>query len=544
MIAGTSTPLDRVLAGEGVRRLLEQACAIAGSAVEIRDLSGRCAGRFGGAASGGPVSAAIYVFGSRIGDATAWRGDAPLAEHVACLVGEILARERDLDDLSREILDAYEEVNLFYDVSRSLPAAGGVRPLCRVLLEGVCRIIPARRASILLLDGEGRELRLAAAIGIEEREWDAVRMSVGCGVSGRVLKSRQPMLVDDVRDLPRGLLAGYERYVTRSFISVPLNLAPSGACREGARVGDGEGRAIGVINLADRADGRDFSSGDLKLLCALGNQAAVLVQNVRLMEVEREHHLATRIQRSLLPEEAPRVEGADAAGVVVPASGVGGDYYDFVPRDRGRELAVAVADVSGHGVASALLMAVARTVLRNGMKQSDGPADALAALNRQLFEDLARAEHFLSAFCAFYVPATGLLRYASAGHPPALLVRAGGGDGSLELLAADGMVAGIDSGADYGEGCATLGPGDCVYVCTDGVLEATGHGGDRFGRARLARAAEAAAVNSAAVAATEVIDAVRAFARTDGIRDDVTVVALKVPLARTDKEVGPGGRSR
>jgi serine phosphatase RsbU (regulator of sigma subunit)/putative methionine-R-sulfoxide reductase with GAF domain len=456
-----------------------------------------------------------------------------LAKHVARLLADLAEREYELNDLSQEILDSYEEVNLFYDMAAALSAVHDIEGICAVILAKACEIVKVNRASILLLDEEGRELFLAAAIGIPEPERETVRIRVGQGISGRVLETRAAQLVDDVRNLPRGLLTGYETYATRSFISVPL-CVDAGGGRPGSVVAGPPGdhgpprrdaRAIGVINMTDKRDGENFTSGDLKLLAALSSQAAVMIQNMRLVDFEKEMRIARRIQRSLLPAARPEVEGIDVAGALLPAANLGGDYYDLLSLEGGRVLAAVVADVSGHSIASALHMAVVRALLRGALSEAKGPGEVLGLLNRRMYEDLTRAELFVSIFCGFVDGRQGTVRVANAGHPAAVLLRSG--SRAPTPVDAEGILIGILPDATYEEREVDLAAGDSLLLYTDGVVDATDDSGRRFGTERLFRTFAAAVRRSAPDAAGSVLEAARLFSGGRGPRDDMTAVVLK-----------------
>jgi serine phosphatase RsbU (regulator of sigma subunit) len=445
-------------------------------------------------------------------------------------------KEYELNDLSREILDSYEEVNLFYRISSALGTAHDIEGVCSVILRNVCEIIRVNRASILLLDEKKRELYGAAAVGIPDEDLREIRVRVGEGISGKVLESRTPQLVDDIRHLPGGLLSGYEEYATRSFISVPLLVerggeespAASGVLNIGDRswVAEPRGRAIGVINMTDKADNAIFTSGDLKLLTALANQAAVLIENIRLIEFEKELRIARDIQESLLPEAPPKVPGVDLAGSCVPARNVGGDYYDFILREEEGDLATVIADVSGHNVASALMMAVARSAMRRNLCLLSDPGEVLRRLNSFMYDDLTRSELFLSALCWVYEPGTRKLRVANAGHNPALLSRPS--EGGCRLLDAEGLLSGVVPDCDYPYEEYDLEPGDVVLLYTDGIVEAMDPSRIMFGLDRLADSLERHRDQSAAGIIDRIFEDVYSFSGEGAQADDMTAVALKV----------------
>jgi sigma-B regulation protein RsbU (phosphoserine phosphatase) len=212
----------------------------------------------------------------------------------------------------------------------------------------------------------------------------------------------------------------------------------------------------------------------------------------------------------------------------VPAANVGGDYYDFLV-DEGGGLALVIADVAGHSIGSALMMAMGRSILRCELAGGGEPAAVLRATNAALFDDLVRAGLFITAFCARFDPATRRLAYANAGHNPPLLRRAA--DGVTRELDADGASLGILQDLEFEPGKTALEAGDVLVLYTDGITEAPGPDG-QFGEERL-RAALDDRPPGALVEA--IYAAVRAHAG-DVRADDVTLVALR---AGADAGEGP-----
>jgi sigma-B regulation protein RsbU (phosphoserine phosphatase) len=138
--------------------------------------------------------------------------------------------------------------------------------------------------------------------------------------------------------------------------------------------------------------------------------------------LRNEVDMAAGIQAGLLPTAPPRVAGADVAGLCLPAATVGGDYFDHMIDHEGR-LVLLIADVAGHSIGSALLMAMARSVLRREVAGGATPAEVLGATNAEMYSDLVNVGLFITMFCAVYDPADGALSFANAGHNPPVLAR-------------------------------------------------------------------------------------------------------------------------
>lgn len=238
--------------------------------------------------------------------------------------------------------------------------------------------------------------------------------------------------------------------------------------------------------------------------------------------------IARQIQRAMLPEDPLHAGGVVLAGRCIPAADVGGDYFGYFPRGRG-DIDAFLGDVSGHGVGAALLMAEARTTFMSERLAVEGAGAILRKLNRLLYEDLDHAGHFMSACCATFDASTRELRYANAGHPPAILVRAD--ETQWRSLSADGALLGMQNDVVFGELRVALREGDVVTFYTDGVTEARNRDGELFGTARLGELLAAHRDREPESLVAHVVGEVQRFAASERFEDDVTIVVMKVAQA-------------
>ena len=455
------------------------------------------------------------------------------ARFAADLVGALATRQYEAESLSKSLLDVFEEVNLFYGITARLHKVGSTGGLCQTILERACEVVRSSRASILLADPHTGVLRIVASHGMDPAQAAAVRVKPGEGIVGKVMETGQARLVDDA-GAPGGGEGG-DRYASRSFLSVPIRVFDpdelSGAKGPAVRRG-----ALGVMNMTDKADGARFTAGDLKLLSALASQAAVLLDNTRLAGMEKEMGLARTIQASLLPQASPRIPGAELAGICLPARNVGGDYFDMLALPGGKA-GLLIADVSGHNVGAALMMAVSRAALRAELSRSTDPGEILGRANGLLDADLARSELFVSVFLAVYDPATSVLAYANAGHNLPMLRRAR--DGSVENLDAAGMLFGVLGEVDFERKTLVLEPGDTLLLYTDGLTEARSPAGEMFAEERLAAAFGETAARPTAEIPAALIGAVDAF--TGSAPDDDRTAAVLRAVTMAAPSADPAG---
>ncbi len=237
--------------------------------------------------------------------------------------------------------------------------------------------------------------------------------------------------------------------------------------------------------------------------------------------LRNELEIARQMQDALLPSTIPDVEGLELAASLRPASNVGGDYYDIVPLGGGY-LGLVIADVSGHGVSSAMMMTSFRMALLTELSRTFSPAAVFRRINGLLYRDCDRARMFVTAVLAVYEPLTGLVQYASAGHNPPRLRKAGRRE--VVQLSATGVPIGMFEDIEYTEGSAALEPGDTLVLYTDGLVENRNAAGVALGEDGLSRIVALGEGKSAKDQLALVLTLLDRHLAGVEPRDDVTVV--------------------
>jgi len=243
-----------------------------------------------------------------------------------------------------------------------------------------------------------------------------------------------------------------------------------------------------------------------------------------LLANQVELRVARDIQQRLLPSDPPRVPGFDIGGANQPIEEVGGDYYDFIQMDAGR-LAIIIGDASGHGLGPALMMAEMRTCLWSMLPYCSNLEELLQRANRLLFDSTPDG-CFLTLMLAELETRTGILRYASCGHPPSYVLNAAGE--LKQRLESTALPLGAFENCRLEAGPEVrLEPGDILVCVTDGVVESFDPSGAPFGEERLLDVVRANYRKSAHEIAGSIYHAVHEHARDSFLADDITSVVVK-----------------
>ena len=400
---------------------------------------------------------------------------APSATALFRPASDILARREAPPPAARasaETLARYaERLRLVNEVHQALARSVGLDELLELILDRVFEHLRPEEAA-LYLEGPDGELRLAASRppgGADDERFfsrSLAREVTEKGLAALVVDARTDARFAAAESI---LLSG-----VRSIAAAPL-LTPEG-CQ-------------GMISLSSRLQVRHFDEGDLELLVSLASAAALHIRNLALAEeaaerrrLTKELALARRIQVGLLPATLPEVSGWELHGASVPSQEASGDYYLIARREEAGDCVAMVVDVSGKGIAAALLTASVEALTAGFLELGLPPEEVCDRVCRRLY-DRTPPEKYATAFLAVLEPGGGRVRWANAGHNAGLVVRS---DGAVETLGATGPPLGLVPGARRQGAELALGSGDLLVLYTDGVTEAMDRTEAEYGTERLA----------------------------------------------------------
>ncbi len=403
-------------------------------------------------------------------------------------------------------------LNAMLEISQNLGRAVKLDDVLPKVLNTLFKVfLQADRAFIVLR--EGGELVPRWIKTRHEEQQDTFRISRT--VMKEVMESKQAIISLDASSDERFEMANsISDFRIRSIIVAPLL--------------DSDGQPLGAIQMDTLDSKRHFEAGDLEILASIATQAGVAIENAQLHEqvvqqqrVEQDMELARNVQRAFLPEKNPGVEGYEFYSYYHPADQIGGDYYDYIPLPDGR-LAIIVADVVGHGVAAAMLMAKLSAETRFLLASESNPALAITRLNQRL--STLGVEKFVTFLCLVLEPQSGRLEIVNAGHMAPLWLKP---DGCVQEPGdeAVGVPLGILDEFEYELASIEVEHGDRLVLYTDGINEAPNQTGELFGIQRLQQLV-AEGQGALQIVGQGIVDKVTQFIEGTQRADDMCLVIL------------------
>ena len=406
------------------------------------------------------------------------------------------------------------KLNFVCEASRALGSTLDLSLLLARILEMAESQVEAERGTLFLVDEKASEIWSLIAHGLEKEE---IRLPLGMGIAGHVAQTGEIVNIPDAYADPR-FNPEVDRdtgFTTRNILCVPIQNKAA--------------KTIAVLQLLNRKQG-PFTADDTDFLLTLSGPVAMALENAQLHRelvekerLEKELALAREIQRSLLPETPPQIEGFDIAVLNKPCYEVSGDYYDFFTTGPYSLLAV-IADVEGKGVSSALVMSNLQATLRALVLHHTSLNTLAEALNRNM-QSQTRSRKSLSLFMGLIDVRSRTIDYVNCGHIPPVIVRP---NRENIPLTEGGLIIGLFENAKYDCGHAQLEPHDILITCTDGITESMDAEQEEYGDERLVNCVQQAAHRQAAEIVEAVSKDVDNFSRYGKHVDDKVMMVIKV----------------
>lgn len=402
------------------------------------------------------------------------------------------------------------ETKKIIEVSQRILSSLDTKNILDFILDSLRSLVQFDAASIFLLDESGTNLLNATSLGYEQSAFRKLHLKVGQGACGWVVKTKKSDVLDDVR----GAEHYYElRPSTLSQISIPLIF---------------DQRVLGVLCVeSDRL--AYFDEHLVEVLQLFAYLAAIAIHNAQQFEVMMakqalEHEIinASIVQKRLLVHQFPHFENMYMTAINIPSKLMSGDLYDAI-KFNDHSLGLAIGDVSGKGVAAALMMTVILAGLRSQTKNFATACDIVYRLNNLLFESTSQGK-YASFFFSVILPDENKLIYTNAGHNPPLLVKA---NGNIIPLKKGGIVLGFLSDQEYQQEELEFASGDTLIAYTDGVTEAMNNKNEEFGEERLIQIIKKNWHKSIYTLKEEIIKAIQKYTNYSNPADDITIIICR-----------------
>jgi len=401
---------------------------------------------------------------------------------------------------------------VIFDYAAKIGAAQDLDALL-VLNAGMARdLLGADRCSIWLVDAKNNRLWTKVAHGVAE-----LQISMGQGLVGACIAHNETIVVNDTSQDARFLkrVDIESGYVTRSVLTLPLHGT--------------NGKPIGALQVLNKPGG--FTQDDVELLGLCSAYSASTLETQRLRrEAEaaqlllQELEIARDVQQHLLPQSVPVIPGLDLAGYCRSAKFVGGDYYDFLPMPDGG-LFFTLGDVSGKGIAAAVLMASLQASLRSQVvKPPESLGVLISEFNKTVYS-FSTADKYSTLFCGMWNAQDRKLTYVNGGQVRPLLLRADGR--APEQLATGGVPVGLIPAWDYEQAEVPFGPGDAIVCFSDGVSEATNSMSEMWDENKVEEVVRTCRGLSAQQIIDRLLQETDRFAGDAEQSDDITIIAIR-----------------
>ncbi|MBN8729056.1 MAG: SpoIIE family protein phosphatase [Acidobacteria bacterium] len=418
--------------------------------------------------------------------------------------------------------DAYDAERLMSELSEQVRTIVDPTALLKTVSERIAETMYVTRVAFFL--PSGGPFRPAYALGYDSQpdvvfpaESGTVRRIGEAGAPARVyLDDQQSWLYQDPR-----ISAEEREWLMRldSQLLLPLSV---------------KDRLVGFLSLGQKRSEEPYSGSDIRLLSSVASQTGMALENSQLTaevaaeaakreRLNREIEIAREVQERLFPQKLPRIEGIDCAGGCRPALGVGGDYYDFLSLPGGR-LGVVIGDVSGKGIAAALLMASLQASVRGQSWRGESDLAGLIQSVNSLIYESSTSSRYATLFYAQLDPVSRRLDYVNAGHNAPLVVR---GKEAIRLDVG-GTVVGLLPRFPYEQGMVMLEPGDVLVGFTDGISEAMNAADEEWGEEQLLAAIQACRHLPAKEMIPELLARADEFVSGAPQHDDMTLVIVKL----------------
>ncbi len=424
---------------------------------------------------------------------------------LACTLGNELSLALDNAYYFAQATSRAVNLETVFRISQAVSSSLQIKVVLNRVLDVVQKIFSADAVALMQYDDVKRRIVTAMARGLISSDILHFECSPGADVPGAVFQSGQPVKIDSISPDSGELAAAAIEQGLHSLLSVPLIA---------------RGRSLGVLTVFSTGT-ETYTSEDMGLLHTFASQAALAIDTADLYG--REHHVASVLQASIVPQSLPVLPEIEATSVYLPAGAeaeIGGDYFDLFRGPDGR-IVFAIGDVCGKGIEAATKTSMLKYAVR-GLVAAGLETDRVMTEVNKMVSESGKTSDIVTLWLGMLDAESGEIVYANGGHPPALLRNSGGPE--FERLETTGPLLGALPEAVYTSSRTTVRPGDMVILYTDGVVEAR-RGNKFFGEGRVRRALSSGRTTAQVV--DRLLGSLDRFV-PGSMRDDAAVLAIRV----------------
>lgn len=422
----------------------------------------------------------------------------------------------DIEQLKKENKNlqlAINELKVLNDIATAINSVQSVEEIIDQIIKKCIKHLGVEEGTINLLDQDKNSDNFHTMVRHKDSSAVKVPYRMDAGLKGWMLKNRTSFLSNDILRDERFQFLTDDEYPFKSILCVPLIV---------------KGELIGYLAVFNKKDS-DFSDEDRRLLSIIGSQSAQIIENARLLEEEKtlialreELKMASAIQRKLLPDNTPVIQGYQLFAINKPAKSVGGDYYDFLPLPDDK-LAFCIGDITGKGMPAAMLMANLQATFRSQVLVDDDCSVCITRTNKLLYRS-TESTKFATFFYGNFDPKSGKLSYTNGGHDCPILFSKNNEPIELEST---GLILGIFEESSYSKEETQLQPGDVLILFSDGITEAMNPDLDMYGSERLQTLIQNNREKSASSIADLILKDIDSHAKGATQSDDITLLIIK-----------------
>jgi len=434
---------------------------------------------------------------------------------IASYIGNMIHNDnlvQNLENYSERMQKMLNEMGTLHEITHALESTDNLESLLEYIMKKSQNVMQAEAASLMLVIPETQELEFKVVLGPKATEVKPFRLPIGKGISGWVAQSGEAVLIPDAYSDARFDPSFDKRsgFRTRSMLCVPMIH---------------KSNTVGVMTVINRLDGNPFNENDKMLFTIFASQAALSIENARLLHaaiemerLDRELQLASEIQKLLIPQTIPKTHFLEIAAEYIPCKEVGGDFYDIIKIDPNKYIFI-VADVSGKGIPGAMVVSNMQATLRAYLEYSQDLLSVVAKLNESIIQQTT-PDRYITFFIGLYDHSTTTLTYINAGHNPPIVINQ---NGKIRELRKGGVFIGYVPW-EYESESILFESGDMLVMYTDGLIEAMDENEQEFGFAKLIQIVKKNIHRGSADLKQEIIKKVNQHIGSMPLSDDFTLL--------------------